>query len=912
MTAGPSPTPSPASTPSGEPAPAHSASAEEVALTLATDASTGLTSAETEARLARYGPNVLPEAPGRTLLQASVEQFANFLILLLLAATVLAAAIGEYLDAGTIAAIVVLSAVLGVAQEWRAERALQALKGMMAPTARVVRDGRVRELPAPLVVPGDVVLLEVGNYVPADLRLAEAVSLSLDESSLTGESAPIRKDPSLVLPSDTPVSDRRNCAFAGTLVTYGRGVGIAVATGASTEIGRIATLIGTYEREETPLQRRMSGLGRWLGGAAIAISALIFGIGAATGEDLLDMLLTSVSLAVAAVPEGLPAVVTISLALGMQRMARRNALMRRLSAVETLGSATVIASDKTGTLTKGEMTVVSIYLGPEQPPVDVSGVGYDPTGDFRRGDETVDPQGDQHLRLLLVAGALCNDARLQEEGGRWRVVGDTTEGALVVLAAKARLPWEQLERDQPRQSEVPFSPERRRMTTVHRWSDRHVAFLKGAPDVVLPLCSRQQRGREVIGLPQEDRDRILTANEELASRGLRVLALAYRPIERSLPDEELEEDLVFLGLAAIQDPPRPEVREAVALCHQAGILPVMITGDHAATARAIACELKIAGSDGAVLTGADLNRMSEEELREAMGRVRVYARISPEQKVRIVEALRREGHIVAVTGDGVNDAPALKRADIGVAMGISGTDVAKEAADMVITDDNFASIVSAVEEGRKIFDNIRNFVVYLLGANLGEILVVFVGVAGGLPLPLLPMQILWVNLVTDSLPALALSMEGGYPHAMRRPPRPPREGVVTGPIASMLAVRGVVVAAAVLAAFILWLKVFDAADDGARTVAFATLIVAELLKAYGSRSLYRTAVGLGFFSNPYLVGGTLISFGLLLAVLYLPPLQEAFHTEGMGPREWLAVGGLGFVPLLVIEGMKLSPWRLRQ
>ncbi|MCH7576720.1 MAG: HAD-IC family P-type ATPase, partial [Chloroflexi bacterium] len=730
-----------------------------MALALATDASTGLTSTEAEARRARYGPNVLPETPGRTLLQASVEQFANFLIVLLVAATVLAAAIGEYLDAGTIAAIVILSAVLGVAQEWRSERALQALKGMMAPTARVVRDRRVRELAAPLLVPGDVVLLEVGNYVPADLRLAEAVSLSLDESSLTGESAPVRKDPSLVLPSDTPVPDRRNSAFAGTLVTYGRGVGLVVATGASTEIGRIATLLSTYEKEETPLQRRMSGLGRWLGGAAIAISALIFGIGAATGEELLDMLLIAVSLAVAAVPEGLPAVVTITLALGMQRMARRNALMRRLSAVETLGSATVIASDKTGTLTKGEMTVVSVYLGPEQPPVEVGGVGYDPAGDFLRGEETIDPKEDQHLRLLLAAGALCNDARLQEEEGRWRVIGDTTEGALIVLAAKAGLPRQDLERDQPRQSEVPFSPDRRRMTTVHRWGDSLVAYMKGAPDVVLPLCSRRQRGQEVVGLSHEDRDRILAANEGLASRGLRVLALAYRPIERSLPDEELEEDLVFLGLAAIQDPPRPEVHEAVALCHQAGILPVMITGDHAATARAIARELEITGPDGAVLTGADLNRVSEQELQEAVGRVRVYARISPEQKVRIVEALRREGHIVAVTGDGVNDAPALKRADIGVAMGISGTDVAKEAADMVITDDNFASIVNAVEEGRTIYDNIKKFVFYLLSSNVGEVLTIFISILIGLPLPLIAVQILWINLITDGAPATALGVE---------------------------------------------------------------------------------------------------------------------------------------------------------
>jgi len=890
---------------------AHTASVEEVARALSTEVATGLSEAEAQRRLARYGPNALPEPPGRSILRAFAEQFANFLVILLLAATVLAAAIGEYLDAGTIAAIVALSAVLGMAQEWRAERAIQALRAMMAPTAHVLRDGRVRELAASFLVPGDVVLLEVGHYVPADLRLAQTVSLSLNEASLTGESIPVRKDSSLVLPSETPVADRRNCAFAGTLVTYGRAVGIVVATGPSTEIGRIAALISAYGEEETPLQRRMAGLGRWLGGAAVAISVLVFSVGAATGQDLLDMLLTAVSLAVAAVPEGLPAVVTIGLALGMQRMARRHALMRRLSAVETLGSATVIASDKTGTLTRGEMTVVSLYLGPGLPPVDVTGVGYEPVGEFRCDGGSVDPHRNPHLRLLLTAGALCNDARLQEERGRWHVVGDTTEGALVVLATKAGLSPEHLGCEHPRVREVPFSPERRRMTTIHRRGGRLVAYHKGAPDTLLPLCSHRQVVEQVMHLSPEERDKILAANEEMASLGLRVLALAYRPLERLLTEEEVEGEMLFLGLVALQDPPRPEVREAVALCRQAGIVPVMITGDHAATALAIARDLEMVGLEGTVLTGGELTRMGDEELRRAVNQVRVYARISPEQKVRIVEALRDVGHIVAVTGDGVNDAPALKRADIGVAMGITGTDVAKEAADMVITDDNFASIVAAVEEGRKIFDNIRNFVVYLLGANIGEILVVFVGVVSGLPLPLLPMQILWVNLVTDSLPALALSMEPGDPDAMRRPPRPPHEAVVSRPMASLLAVRGLVVALATLAAFILSLEVFDASDDGARSVAFATLVVAELLKAYGSRSLYRTVVGLGVLGNRHLVGGTLISFGLLLAVLYLPPLQEAFHTEVLGLREWLAVVGLGSLPLLVIEGMKVSPWRLR-
>lgn len=890
---------------------AHAASVEGMAEALATDVSTGLTSAEAEARLARYGPNALPETRGRTLLQAVVEQFANFLILLLLAATILAAAIGEYLDAATIAAIVILSAVLGVAQESRAERAIRALKAMMAPTARVIRDGRVRELPAPSLVPGDIVLLGVGNYVPAGLRLAEAVNLSLNEASLTGESTPVRKDSALVLPSGTPVADRRNCAFAGTLVTYGRGSGIVVATGAATEMGRIATLIGTYEEEETPLQRRMSGLGRWLGGAAIAISLLIFVLGAATGKDLLDMVLTAISLAVAAVPEGLPAVVAIGLAMGMQRMARRNALIRTLSAVETLGSATVIASDKTGTLTKGEMTAVRLYLGPDIPTLEVGGVGYEPAGEFRRDGQPIDPAGGQHLKLLLTAGALCNDARLQEEKGSWQIVGDTTEGALVVVAAKAGLSQEELERNQPREGELPFSSERRRMTTIHRADDRFVAYHKGAPDVVLPLCSHRQVGEEVVELTDEDRSRILAANEELAAEGLRLLAIAYRSTKQRLPEEQVERDLVFLGLAALQDPPRPEVREAVAMCHQAGIQPVMITGDYAATAVAIASDLRILGPEETALRGADLERMSDDELREVVDRVHVYARISPEQKVRIVEALRKKGHIVAVTGDGVNDAPALKRGDIGAAMGITGTDVAKEAADIVITDDNFASIVAAVEEGRRIFDNIRNFAVYLLGANIGEIVAIFAGVVGGLPLPLLPMQILWVNLATDSLPALALGMEPGDPDAMKHPPKPPEEPVVTRTVGLLLALRGLVVGAVVLVAFIVWLKVFDASDDGARTMAFATIVVAELLMAFGSRSLYRTVVSLGPLRNVHLVGGTIISFGMLLLVLYVPPLQEAFHTEVLGLREWLAVAGLGCLPLVVVEGMKAIPWRLR-
>ena len=897
------------------PAPAatdwHARPISDIARELETDPERGLSAAEAEARLERHGPNALPEQGGRTLLQSFAEQFANFLIGLLLVATVIALAIGEYVDAATIFAIVILSAVLGVVQERRAEGALEALRKMMTPVARVLRDGNVVEVAATSIVPGDVVLLEAGHYVPADLRLTETASLKVNEASLTGESTQVTKDARADVPEDAPVADRENCAFSGTMVTYGHGRGVVVGTGAGTQIGRIATLITSYEQEATPLQRRMSSLGRWLGIGAVVICAAIFAIGSSTGRDLVEMLLVAVSLAVAAVPEGLPAVVTISLALGMQRMARRNALMRRLAAVETLGSATVIASDKTGTLTKGEMTAVALYLGPDLPEVEVTGAGYEPSGSFRRDGSEFDPQQDPHLRRLLEASALCNDARLQNEDGRWTVVGDTTEGALTVLAAKAGIDPEALEGDRPRVAEIPFSSEARRMTTAHRWDEAYLVFQKGAPDEVLPRCTRRRAARETVPLSSDDRDAILAANDALAERGLRVLALAYREVGDVPPDDQLEDDLIFLGLAAIQDPPRPEARDAVGLCFKAGIVPLMITGDHAATALAIARDLRIADEGGRVLTGRDVERMDDGELREALGDVRVFARISPETKVRIVEALRDNGHIVAVTGDGVNDAPALKRADIGAAMGITGTDVAKEAADMVITDDNFASIVAAVEEGRKIFDNIRNFVVLLLSANVGEIILIFGGIVVGLPVPLLAAQILWVNLVTDSLPALALSLERGDPDAMERPPRPPQEPILTRGIATLTVVRGLVEGVGALAAFAFWLYVLDASDDLARSVAFTAVVVAELLEAHGSRSLYRTIKDIGPLSNPWVVWATLFSFVMMVAVLYVPFLQEAFHTEPLGWPEWTAVWAVALVRLGVIEGLKVSPWRLR-
>jgi len=888
---------------------AHCLSPDEVARHLAVDPETGLSTGEVEARRAYVGPNELPRAKGRSLTATLLAQFANILIILLLIAIAIAVAIGEWLNAATIGAIVILSALLGFAQEWKAGRALEALRDLTAPNAKALRQGSVQSLPARDLVPGDVVLLDVGNYVPADVRLLDSFSLDVNEASLTGESVPSSKDAAVLCPVATPMADRTNCAFASTIVTRGRGTGVVIATGSGTEIGQIAGMIALPHESPTPLQQRISELGRYLGAIAVAISIVVFIVGVARGRDLGDMALTAISLAVAAVPEGLPAVVVIALALGMQRMARRNALIRTLPTVETLGSATVIASDKTGTLTKGEMTVTSIYLGPERPLVAVTGVGFEPAGEFLSNGEHIDPRHDRHLRRLLVAGALCNDARLETDGTRWRVVGDTTEGALTVVARKAGLEREELERESPRISELPFTSERACMTTVHRIEDRRVAYMKGAPEVILEACAGRRTEDDVAPLSDTDRAQIMTTNQQLASEGLRMLALAYR----NLPDsgiDPVEKGMTFVGLVGMADPPREEARAAVAACILAGIRPVMITGDHAGTATATAQAVGI--NAGNIRTGEDIDTLSDGELRDVVNQTSVFARITASAKVRIVTALQANGEVVAVTGDGINDAPALQRADIGVAMGISGTDVAKEAADMVITDDNFASIVAAVEEGRHIFNNIRNFVVYLLGGNISEILVVFVSVVAGLPLALLPAQILFVNLVTDGPPALALGVEPGDPDEARRPPHRRSEGIITWPIWATVAFRGVIMSAAVLAAYVLWYELLGRSEEESRTIAFATLVTAHVLKAMTCRSLYRTAWSLGLLSNAWLLAGIGASLGALLVVLYVPPLQDAFDTVTLGSGDWLAVIGFAVLAPALIEALKITPLRLRR
>jgi len=886
--------------------PYHSMDVMEAARLLNTDLKKGLSSDEAKERFEKYGPNELREKKRITLFQMFLNQFKDFLVVILIAATVVSALLGEITDAVVILAIVVLNATLGVIQESKAEKALESLKKLASPMAKVIRDGKSIEIPASQLVPGDLVLLEAGNFVPADLRLVETVNLKIEEAALTGESVPVEKKAEVVLREDINLGDRINLAFMGSLVTYGRGKGIVVATGMETEIGIIAGMLEEYEEEATPLQRNLEQFGKILGIVSLGICAVIFVLGLIRGIPVFEMFMTSVSLAVAAIPEGLPAVVTIVLALGMHRMIRKNAVIRKLPAVETLGAATIICSDKTGTLTQNQMTVVEFFAKGRR--YKVSGEGYKPFGDILYQDQKVDVSDDDVLKKLFTASALCNDAELYNEEGKWGILGDPTEGALVVLAKKAGFSKEELNTLYPREFEIPFDSDRKRMTTIHKVEGRYQAFVKGAPDVILSLCNYILLDEGVLPLNEEMKEQILEENRAMASKALRVLAVAYRRLDilpETISSEEVEKDLIFIGLLGMFDPPRPEVIEAVRVCKEAGIKPVMITGDHKDTAVAIASEIGILRPGGRVLTGAELSKMTDEELETIVEDVDVYARVSPEHKMKIVKALKNRGHVVSMTGDGVNDAPALKRADIGVAMGITGTDVAKQSSDMILMDDNFASIVSAVKEGRIIFSNIRKFVFYLLSCNFGEILVIFTGMLLNLPVILKPIQLLWLNLVTDSFPALALGMEAGERDIMKIPPRSPKEGIINREMKWNMTVQSPIIAAATLFSFIVGFKIYKD-ENVARTFAFTTLITSELLRAYAARSERYSVFSIGFFSNRFMVLSTLISFILLLAAIYVPFLRPIFYTVSLTFMDWLYVGGLALVPFAAAEIGKVA------
>lgn len=917
----------------------HTLSADRVLEVLGADARIGLSAEEARRRRARFGPNQLEDARGVSPAALFLKQFQDFMVAVLVGAAAVSAALGEWLDAAAVAVIVVLNGVLGFMQEYRAERSLEALKKLTAPAARVVRDGVETVVPAVDVVPGDVALLFDGDRVPADGRLVEAHALAVDESVLTGESAPASKNAAAVLPEAAPPGDRVNMVFKGTAVTRGRAVVVVTETGMNTEMGRIAGLMRGAEPPPTPLQVRLAQLGRWLVAGCLGVVGVVFALGVSQGLPVYKMFLTAVSLAVAAIPEGLPAVVTISLALGVQQMLRRRAVVRRLPAVETLGCATVICSDKTGTLTRNEMTATRLWTPARD--VQVTGGGYSLSGEFFAGGRRVDPMADPDLSVALRIGAVCSHARLQRPpaagasaspGAEWAVFGDPTEAALLVLAAKAGFsPSDDRRRIV---SEAPFDSYRKRMSVLVREGGRLLVLTKGAPDAVLPLCTRVRRRGRVEPLAEAERRRIAGVVDDMAKQALRVLALAYaerRPPARGPSGHgpgasghglgadavDWERDLVFVGLAGMMDPPRPEVKAALRTAAAAGIRTIMVTGDHPHTAAAVARQLGLMARGQEVVTGAMMDRWSEGELARHLRRSAVFARVSPHHKLRIVRALRRAGEIVAMTGDGVNDAPAVKEADIGIAMGRAGTDVTREASDMVLADDNYATIIAAVEEGRGIYDNIRKFIRYLLGCNVGEVLTMFCAALAGLPLPLLPMQILWMNLVTDGLPAVALSLDRPAPDVMRRPPRPPGESLFSGGLHVQIVLRGCMIAAWALAVFVVTLYGWRVGEAHARTLAFTTLVVLQLIYVFQARSdasAGRTGdEGGAPKPNAYLTGAVLLSLAGQAAVLYVPPLQSAFGVVAPGLRDWLLIGWAAAAYALIdAVAVRLRAARLRR
>ncbi len=905
----------------------HAVDPDEVLKRLATYAESGLSSSEAAKRLAQYGPNELEEAPPISFWQMLGEQFNNFVVILLIVAAVISALLGEYIEAAAIFAIVILNATLGVVQERKAAQELAALRKLASPDAQVIRDGSRHILPAHDLVPGDLILLEAGHYVPADTRLIEAVNLRVDEAALTGESVPVKKNAGVRLEANIPLGDRKNTAFMGTMVNYGRGKGVVISTGMLTQIGLIATMLQMVEHEPTPLQRRLDAVGKTLGWAALAICAAVFLVGWMRGFDPLDMFLIAVSLAIAAVPEGLPAVVTISLALGMQEMIKRNSLIRRLSSVETLGSATIICSDKTGTLTQNQMTATQVWVDGQF--IDISGRGYKPVGEFEVEGEVIELKDFPGASTVLWVAALNNNADLDlgspgDEQPNYRVAGDPTEGALIVAAAKANAWTEELNQAYPRVQEIPFDSTRKRMLTLHlvhdpqpedispfynnKMKEWYLVTVKGAPDLVLGECTQIERLDDSTSpLSEIDHENIIQANDQMTEQALRVLAMAYRVVQ-GVPDEmkleELESDLTFAGLIGMIDPPREEVAQALEVGRKAGIRTVMITGDYPNTAQAVASSINLLEPGHQVMTGYQMDEMDDSDLEEQVAYTDVFARVSPEHKLRIVEALRARNEVVAMTGDGVNDAPAIKRANIGVSMGITGTDVAKESADMVLTDDNYASIISAVEQGRVIYSNIRKFVYYLLSCNVAEIATIFLGIMFTQGSPLTVIQLLWLNLITDGAPALALGTEKGDPDIMDQPPRPPSEPIINRFMTAGIVIQTVAITFVTLTAYLIGLQMFSTDPLMPSTMAFVTISFSELIRAFTARSERYPLIKIGPFTNRLMNYAVLASLGLLLAVVYVPFLQPIFNTTALGWAQWQFILPMIFIPAVAAESSK--------
>lgn len=867
----------------------------------------GLTQAEAAERLQKYGPNEIQAAKRISAWQILLEQFKNILILILLGATILSLFLGHGVESIVIAVIVLFAVFLGFFQEYRAERAIEALREMAAPTASVLRDGEEIKIPARELVPGDVVLLHTGDRIPADGRLLDAINLQIEEAALTGESVPVEKQTDALPDVDLGVGDRKNMVYAGTAATYGRGRALVVATGMNTEFGKIAQLLQTVETSRTPLQQNLDKVGTALARAAFVVVALIVAVGLLRDQPFVEMLIFGIALAVAVVPEALPAVVTISLAIGVQKMVKRNALIRRLPAVETLGSTSIICSDKTGTLTKDEMTARKLYAAGEL--FSVSGAGYVPVGEFSQNGKKLShlPDG---LKQMLTAAVLASDTTLirgEDHGSStdWDIKGDPTEGAFVVAAAKAGLQKESLDAEYPRINEIPFTSESKRMTTLHQTDGGVVAYAKGAPEIILDDCKLQLTPDGLKPMDDRAREQILKAAADMAKDALRVLAVASKP---DVTLETAQTDMTFLGLAGMIDPPRDEVKGAIEICEEAGIRPVMITGDHPITARAVAGELGLLKT-GRVVTGAELEAMSDEQFKKEVETIDVYARVSPAHKLRVVTALQANEHIVAMTGDGVNDAPALKKADIGIAMGITGTDVTKEAAAMTLTDDNFASIVAAVEEGRGVFGNIKKYLMYLLSSNIGEIGLMAGSTLLGLPLPLTAVQILYVNLATDGLPALALAVDPAEKDLMKRKPRNQKSGIFTRPVVALMLAGGIWSTIVNLGLFI-WAMNSGRSQAEAMTMTFVSLVLIQFFKAYNFRS-DRNSVFDKPFANKWLNRAIVWEVILLLVIVYLPSLHEAFSTFSLTLEDWLIVLALALTvsPLLeLVKWMERRGW----
>lgn len=888
----------------------HARSGDELLAELHSSRTHGLDDVEARRRWTTVGPNRLRQAPPPPAWRRFLGQFKEVVIWILIVGAVIAMFLGEIVDAAAILAIVLLNGILGFIQEERAGQALAALQQLSAPAAKVIRGGNLRLVPAEELVPGDVVEMEAGDHVPADVRLLESTVLNVQEAALTGESIPVPKQADVVVGETAALGDRRNMAYMGTIVAAGKGRALVVATGMQTELGRIAGLLERRDFEPTPLQRRLTELGKVLVVACLVIVAAVFVLQLQRGGKLLEVFLMAVGLAVAAVPEGLPAVVTTVLALGLQRMVRRNALIRKLPSVETLGCVTIICSDKTGTLTRNEMTVRRIAAGGST--YSVTGSGYVPHGDFLRDDDgeskRIDPAADQALTTALRIGLWCNNAKVVPSGKgshAWQVIGDPTEGALVVAAMKAGSVLTEVPEEVV--MEIPFDSERKTMSVVVKDSaDRTTLYCKGAPEVILAKCTKELRDGRIGELSVARRDEILALNHRWAGDALRVLGLAMREDVPQHSNDIEENDLTFVGLVGMIDPPRDEVREAVKVCRAAGIRPVMITGDHPATAMAIARELEIAASIDRVVTGVELNQWTDEQLAMQVREIAVYARVSAEHKLRVVRAWQANDETVAMTGDGVNDAPAVQAADIGIAMGVTGTDVTKAASDMVLTDDNFASIVSAVEEGRGIYANIQKVLLFLLSCNCGEILLMFIASLLGWPSPLLPVQLLWINLVTDGLPALALALEPPEPDVMGKKPRDRHESLLSASTGLIIVLQGLLVGGAALAAFAIIGRQHSGDLERARTTAFCVLVYSELFRAFAARSRRFTCLELGLLTNPYLFGAVAISALLQLSVVALPFNRAVFQTVAYPVHDWRTVIFLSLVPVTVIELSKLA------